>query len=93
MDETKYVIVQDTFGKFAIVFDAMMKHSRFERGAIAAGFVNFSKNQNGEIEVYAYGNSISLGLKSREAEDDKLICQALNGRSFGDKLFIPAKRG
>ena len=90
MDDTKYVIVTGTFGeKSAIIFDKLLSHSMFSHSAVAAGFVSFVPNKDGKIEVCAYGESVSLKLKSGGKKDAELICKALNHPCADDKLFIP----
>jgi hypothetical protein len=75
MRDVKYVIVDGN----AIVFSAEIAHSEmvpFAQIAEGAGFVKFypSKNEWGEDEIIAkcYGESISLGVASRE-EDSFLV--------------------
>lgn len=94
MEEAKYVIVCNGFGECAIVFDKIISHnSFFHHNAISAGFVSFSPQENGKISVFSFGKSTSLNAKSRGAEDDYLICKALNPTNDRDCwLFIPAKR-
>ena len=90
MSDAKYVIVNGgMFGnETAIIFDKMISHEFFKGRAVSAGFVGFSKTEDGKIEVYTYGGSESLNLESRE-EDSDLICKALNNSYFDEKLFIP----
>lgn len=91
MDDAKYVIVTGTFGeKSAIIFDMLLSHDTFSHSAVSAGFVSFVANKNGKIEVYVYGGSTSLNLKSGGKKDAELICKALNNPHADDKLFVPA---
>ena len=76
MRYAKYVIVDGS----AIVFSAAIAHSEmvpFAQIAEGAGFVKFYPRQNkwGEDVVVAtcYGESISLGIKSRGEEDSFIV--------------------
>ena len=82
MRDVKYVIVDGS----AIVFSAAIAHSemvRHHQKAEGAGFVKFYPRQNkwGEDVVIAtcYGESISLGVKSRGEEDSFLITSQICG--------------
>lgn len=82
MRDVKYVIVDGS----AIVFSAAIAHSdmvRHHQKAEGAGFVRFypSKNSWGEDVIIAkcYGESISLGVKSREEEDSIIVTQQICG--------------
>lgn len=83
MLDTKYVIVDGC----AIVFSAAITHSdmvKYGKRAEGAGFVSFYPRQNkwGEDVVIAtcYGESISLGVKSRGEEDSFLVTNQICGR-------------
>lgn len=97
MSESKYVIIQGMFGQHAVVFDKCLQHQYVSNHAVAGGFVSFSKNKDGKIEVYSFGESLSLNVHSRGGIDDLLICQALNG-NFNEVSyecnaeFVPAPR-
>ena len=76
MYEVKYVIV----GGRAIVFSAAIQHKDmvgYNQKCEGAGFVRFkvSKDSYGEdvITAHCYGESISLGIKSRPEEDSKIV--------------------
>lgn len=82
MYEAKYVIIHGS----AIVFSAEIAHSdmvRHHQKAEGAGFVRFypSKNEWGEDEIIAkcYGESLSLGVKSREEEDSRIVTNQICG--------------
>ena len=71
LDETKYIVFK-RYGEpeTPIIFPAYIEHaSMVPQGAEAksGGFVNLYKN-----EASCYGESLSLGLKSRE-KDNELI--------------------
>jgi hypothetical protein len=74
MNRAKYIIADGS----AIVFSAAITHSDMVRGKgriDGAGFVTFAMvNVDGEdiIKANAYGDSVSLGIKSR-GEDDSII--------------------
>ena len=76
MYNAKYVIV----GGSAIVFSAAITHKDmvgYNKGCEGAGFVTFRSEVDeagNDIAVDScYGESISLGIKSRGEEDSKLI--------------------
>ena len=93
MGQVKYVITYDgVFGsETAIIFDQAIGHDVIAGSPVAAGFVGFSANRAGFIEVMVNGESVSLNLKNRGVEDARLVCRALNGGSKG--LFVRAKSG
>jgi len=80
----KYIIV-DTMGlEVPILFSELLNHSDVARGykVVAAGFVSISSsvdtNDSGYspkyiIEVDCYGESTTLGIKSRGILDDDII--------------------
>ena len=79
MQEAKYVIIDGC----AIVFSAALNHSSmvgYNEKCQSAGFVSFTafKNDWGEQRVQAkcYGESISLGIKSRE-EDSMIVSRQI----------------
>ena len=81
MRDVKYVIVNGS----AIVFSAAITHNemvRYNQKAEGAGFVRFypEKDSYGEDVIIAkcYGESISLGVKSRE-EDSFLVTAQICG--------------
>jgi hypothetical protein len=76
MFDAKYVIV----GGSAIVFSPAIQHKDmvgYNQKCEGAGFVTFraSKDSYGEdvITAHCYGDSFSLGIKSRPEEDSKII--------------------
>ena len=81
MYKAKYVIV----GGSAIVFSAAIQHSEmvgYNQKCEGAGFVSFSTKVDsyGEtiIVANAYGESISLGIKSRGEEDSMIITRQIS---------------
>lgn len=82
MRDVKYVIVNGS----AIVFSAAITHNemvKYNQKADGAGFVRFypEKNSYGEDVIVAncYGESFSLGVKSREEEDSILVTSQICG--------------
>ena len=82
MRDVKYVIVNGS----AIVFSAAITHNemvRYNQKAEGAGFVRFypEKDSYGEDVIFAecYGESISLGVKSRGEEDSFLVTAQICG--------------
>ncbi len=81
MYKAKYVIV----GGSAIVFSAAIQHSEmvgYNQKCDGAGFVTFSTKVDSYgdtiIVANAYGESISLGIKSREEEDSIIITRQIS---------------
>ena len=73
--KTKYVITSDNE---IIVFPELLQHSEFKKfNPISAGFISFSVNKQGNASCTCYGESISLGIKSRE-EDTQIAKKQLN---------------
>ncbi len=77
----KYVIWDDGVTECAMVFNNHLTHQNmvFQMNIepISAGFVRFENNpQDPSIEVIAFGESVSLKLKSRP-EDTKIIQRIL----------------
>lgn len=80
MYRAKYVIV----GGSAIVFSAAIQHKDmvgYNEKCEGAGFVSFHTqlDQFGDtiIKAECYGESISLGIKSREAEDSAIVTRQI----------------
>jgi hypothetical protein len=74
MNEIKYVMT--SIGP--ILFGGGMKHSDFTQYEIlSAGFVSISTNKIGQVEAMAYGESISLKIKS-DSNDSRKITKFLN---------------
>ena len=66
MYSAKYIRTRDNH---IIIFDYGIEHSRFESmDIISAGFVDIYDNK-----VKCFGESVSLGLKSRGEEDAMLV--------------------
>ena len=80
MNRAKYIIADGS----AIVFSAAITHSDMARGKgriDGAGFVTFSMvNVDGEdiIKANAYGDSVSLGIKSRGEDDSAIITRQIS---------------
>jgi hypothetical protein len=80
MNEVKYVIVDGS----AIIFSAAIQHKDmvgYNEKCEGAGFVEFrvSKDSYDEdvITAHCYGESISLGIKSRREEDSKIVTRQI----------------
>lgn len=81
MYRAKYVIVNGS----AIVFSAAIQHSSmvgFNQKCDGAGFVAFytKKDEYGDeiIKADCYGESISLGIKSRGEEDSVIVTRQIS---------------
>ena len=71
----KYIITEDNK---IIVFSELFQHSEFKKfNPISAGFISFGVNKQGNPSCTCYGESVSLGLKSRE-EDTVIAKRQLN---------------
>lgn len=81
MRETKYIIRDDGLTVCAIVFNNHIQHNQmaFRLGIkpISAGFVKLHALSDGSIRADAFGESVSLNLKSRP-EDGAIIGRMLN---------------
>ena len=66
MSKVKYIITKDNK---IIVFNEWFQHSDFRHfEPISAGFISFGVNKDNNPTCSCYGESISLGLKSREED-------------------------
>ena len=73
--KTKYVITSDNK---IIIFPELLQHSEFKKfNPISAGFISFGVNNQRNPSCTCYGESISLGLTSRE-EDTQIARKQLN---------------
>lgn len=76
MNEIKYIITKDDR---IIVFSELFLHSDFKRfEPKSAGFISIGVDKEGKPTCSCYGESISLGLKSRIEEDTKIAKRQLN---------------
>jgi hypothetical protein len=80
MYRAKYVIVEGS----AIVFSAAIQHKDmvgFNQKCDGAGFVSFAltKDSFGDeiISATCYGESISLGIKSRDEQDSVIVTRQI----------------
>lgn len=85
MNKTKYVIVDGN----AIIFSNLIQHSYMvghNQKVDGAGFVYFNvdKDEDGNTIIIceAYGESISLGVKSRGEEDSKILTKQITNPYF-----------
>ena len=70
----KYVILKDEIN--FLLFPRHMNHNLFVRkeDCLSAGFIHFDDyKEKYQINISCYGESTSLGLKSREDVDSALI--------------------
>lgn len=81
MYKAKYVIVEGS----AIVFSAAIQHKDmvgYNQRCEGAGFVIFHTqlDQYGDtiIKADCHGESVSLGIKSREAEDSAIVTRQIS---------------
>lgn len=82
MSKVKYITFDTGLIDDIVIFSDMQQHAEIARGLpgtpISAGFISIGVNQDYEIQVKCYGNSISLKLESRPEEDERLARRALN---------------
>ncbi len=80
----KYIIVATAScppNEYAILFDEVLTHKIVAGGrpVVSAGFCLFEVREDEFVPV-AYGESVSLGLKSRPEKDAAIIAEALGRR-------------
>lgn len=79
--KTKYVVFDNGRHEDMIVFSDMQQHDQMTRGlpgpAVSAGFISMYTDFGGDQLVECYGDSISLGIKSRPEEDEKIARRVL----------------
>ena len=85
MSEQKYVVVTENGIESAILFHGVLTHSEvkvFGGEIVSAGFFSWGikKDECGNpiFSSRAYGDSVSLGLKSRPEIDSRLIDRTIN---------------
>ena len=86
MEHTKYVIINYDGFEVPIIFSSLIQHDCFRNlQPISAGFVTLTGADKPDenacicanaLDVYAYGESVSLKLKSRE-QDTAIIKKEL----------------
>lgn len=63
-----------------ITFSDTMQHSDFKHlKPVSAGFVQFFKRMDGQIDCCCYGESISLGIKAYQSTDEFYMRSAILG--------------
>lgn len=76
MNRVKYIVTAD---EYIIVFSECIKHSEFKRlNPVSAGFISFGVNKQGNPTCSCWGESVSLGIGSREERDTQLAKRQLN---------------
>lgn len=78
----KYIIVEDHGLENAIVFSEILKHSDVANmlPVVSAGFCSFSVDDDRQLKVTCWGDSVSLKKKSRGQIDNDLVLQSLQFR-------------
>jgi len=70
MKETKYIVYDSGLCEEMIIFGNTLQHADVARAMgvtpLSAGFLNIGIDENNEVSVRAYGESISLKLESGE---------------------------
>ena len=75
MSDFKYITFRKN-GSFLefLIFPTTMQHSDFSHyNPVSAGLVRLSINEEGRPQYECYGDSFSLGIKSRPIEDSHLM--------------------
>ena len=81
----KYIRTRE--GKI-IAFPTYISHADYlEYCPVSAGFIEISHSENGRLEWKCFGNSISLGLDSKEAEDTLLLHQQIGIDQLKQNFF------
>ncbi len=80
MKRTKFIVVKELGVETMVVFEDIFTHSLFAnslgREVVSAGFLAISNDTDGyQPCVSAYGDSVSLGVKSRGEVDRILACK------------------
>ena len=74
--KNKYIIIKEGSIEMPILFPGLLNHIDVARGtgkeAVGAGFWDIDTNNPDKIEYFAYGESITLGIKSREQDSEIL---------------------
>lgn len=82
MHDFKYIVFLYGDHEVALTFPAFIGHDEMARNVggkdnvVSAGFFSVGMNSDQEIEVDAWGKSVSLKLKSREV-DARLISKSI----------------
>ena len=82
MEYGKYIIIEQNGVDLAIMFDMILSHDNIGYGkpVISAGFFQVSakanENDSQDIDVYVFGESTSLQIKSRD-EDARILKKVL----------------
>lgn len=80
MDRAKYIVAEVVSGGVAmetpIIFPSFIAHSDIARNlhkVISAGFVQFTAGDDA-VDVQAFGESVSLNIKSRPRDSRLIAC-------------------
>lgn len=79
MRQTKYIVYDTPLNEVMIIFGATQQHADIAHqlgvrdDIISAGFLSIGlKETDGDCDVSAYGDSLSLRVESRPVEDSRL---------------------
>ena len=82
--KTKYIVYDSVLSAEMIIFGNTLQHAdvadqmRVKHLIISAGFLSVGTNAKGFTQVEAFGNSISLDVKSNEEFDSALAKKVLD---------------
>ena len=86
MNYGKYIIIEIGYSELAIMFHSVITHSDLLRSfhkdsIVSAGFfavgAEASENDEKDISVSVFGESVTLKMKSRQDKDEALIKKVL----------------
>ena len=91
-ESMKYVVVVKMGLEVPILLPACVSHDTI-KGAVSAGFVDLVPLGSDVMLVNAYGESFSLGKKSRGEKDAELICRMLSYCTRGEVVYVSKVTG
>lgn len=82
-NKAKYIVIDTGLNDEMIIFSFTLNHNdvarNFDGKVISAGFIQFS-SENDEVVASCYGESVSLGIKSKPETDNIIAAQLLGTR-------------
>jgi len=81
MEKAKYIVVKDELGtESMIIFNVVLVHNMVAKPfakVVSGGFIQFV-SEDDKVIPYCYGESISLGIKSRPLTDNAIARYMIN---------------
>lgn len=82
MGQPKYIVVDNCGTNSMIIFGAEFQHKEIAaslgRKVISAGFIGMDTDDKGNVTAFAFGESISLDVKSNKEIDTQLAKATLD---------------